>query len=788
LDERPRLNDVPPPGILFGRGLRLLREAESGRYVIFLGSVALFEWTEDDRATRRLVVAQLVNAKLATRIEVARVFGLHLNTVRRIAQRIAAHGVTASVDRKRGPHGPRKATPPVEAELRRAVKDGLTERAAQRRLEQRLKVKLSQPQVHRVMHRLKQELAEQPALELCPVPANADDEGPALAVVDQPEPGARESREASTRPHQPAAETAALTLAAGQSMSSRYLGLLLFYPALQVVGLLQLAAQVYQLAGGVRFGVQQVFTELFCLALLQEPCVERVKHVLRIDLGAVMGCAQAACVKTLRRKLDELSQQHQAVRLGTVLARHWLEVGLLNASYLYVDSHVKVYHGTRFVSEVWNSQRRMPLPGIVQYFVNDVRGRPLLVVTEEVRGNLAKSLPSVIAAVRKVVGDRRFTVIFDRGGYDGQLFTQLVQQGLDFITYQRGDVRLGDHQFARREVRWDGQRVRFYLAEDAVTVGESGPWRRIVIRTPDGHQTPILTSLGTDVIAAARVAALMLARWRQENFFKYARAHLGLDVLTTYAAETSVDHEVPNPAVKAARAELKRLRLAAQKLRAALGRILVLHAVQLNGGVQVQEPSQTTDQPDEAGGSTADQSTETEELSADTKDQATAETKRAPYVAPARRAALVTELERLEAQIKQTRDRVRSLPASVPLSSLGPLPPTPQLETKLIADVVKVAAYNAQSWLADRLAHHYANTNDLHDLLRSFAHLSGTLTRQADGGLEVRLQPPDIPLHRGALAGLCANLNLDGAVFPGTDVPMRYEVADSKPNCQTTRA
>ena len=57
--------------------------------------MALFEWAEDDRATRRLVVAQLVNAKLVTRVEVARVFGLHVNTVSRIAQQVAAEGVTA---------------------------------------------------------------------------------------------------------------------------------------------------------------------------------------------------------------------------------------------------------------------------------------------------------------------------------------------------------------------------------------------------------------------------------------------------------------------------------------------------------------------------------------------------------------------------------------------------------------------------------------------------------------------------------------------------------------------
>ena len=704
--------------------------------------MALFEWCDDDRATRRLVVAQLVNAKLATRVEVARVFGLHVNTVSRIAQHVAAQGVTASIGRKRGPHGPFKVTAAVIAELRRAVEDGLTERAAQRQLEQHLKIKLSQPQVHRVMYRLKQERAEQPALALMPVAD--EDRGAAVAVASVPESGTPESQRESHQLEQSSVEPAALTLTPGQAMPSRYLGLMLFYPALQVVGLLELAAQVYHLAGLVRFGVPQVFTELFCLALLQEPSVERVKHVLRSDLGAVMGSGQAACVKTLRRKLDELSQQRQAVHLGTLLARHWLEVGLVNASYLYVDGHVKVYNGTRLVPEVWNSHRRMPLPGIVQYFVNDLRGRPLLVVTEEVRGNLAKSLPAVIAAIRQVVGDQRFTVIFDRGGFDGQLFTWLVEQGLDFITYQRGEVHLDDHQFVRREVRWDGQRVRFSIAEDAVKVGDSGPWRRIVIGTP-GHQRPILTSLAAADITAARVAALMLTRWRQENFFKYARGHLGLDVLTTYAAETAVDHEVPNPAVKAATAEMKRLRNVAQKLRAALGRALVLDTDQIP-----------------------------------TTDRASSNARRTPRVAPTTRAGLISQLQTREVQIEETRSQLRSLPARVPLSSLGPLPQVPRLERKLITDVVRIAAYNAQSWLADRLARHYTNTNDVHDLLRSFAQLSGTLIRESDGGLRVCLEPPDLPLHRRALAGLCADLNLGQAVFPGTDRRLHYEVVESQ--------
>jgi transposase len=774
------LSDILPLGVVFGRGLRLLRDADSGHNAIFLDSVALFEWAEDDRATRRLVVAQLVNAKLVTRVEVARVFGLHVNTVSRIAQQVAAEGVIASLRHKRGPRGPFKVTPAVVAELRGAVAEGLTERAARRRLEQRLKIRLSQPQVHRIMHRLKQEQAEQPALDLVPVATEAVEAAP-VTITARPESGALQSPEARNQLEEPSTESAALALAAGQSVSSRYLGLMLFYPALQVVGLLELAAQVYQLAGMVRYGVRQVFTELFCLALLQEPSVERVKHVLRREFGPVMGCAQAACVKTVRRKLDELSQQRKAVHLGTLLARHWLEVGLVNASYLYVDGHVKAYAGTRLVPEVWNSHRRMPLPGIVQYFVNDLRGRPLLVVTEEVRGNLAKSLPRVIAAVRQVLGDQHFTVIFDRGGYDGQLFNSLVEQGLDFITYQRGEVHLDDDQFARREVRWDGQRVRFSIAEDAVTVGDSGPWRRIVIRT-EGHQRPILTSLDAQAMAAARVGALMLTRWRQENFFKYARAHLGLDVLTTYASETAVDDEVPNPAVKAARAELKRLRTAAQNLRAALGRTVVLDAVQ---------PTQTTDQPAETAEQQpppeAGQLSESSAPPSATPDQPTASHKRTPRIDPARRTALMSELQTLEVQIAQTRGHLREMPANVQLSTLGPLPQVPRLERKAITDVVKIAAYNAQSWLADRLVRHYTNTNDLHDLLRSFAELSGTLIRQSNGGMRVRLEPPDLPLHRRALAGLCDDLNLGQPVFPGTNIPVHYEVADRKPGSNSTK-
>ena len=81
------------------------------------------------------------------------------------------------------------------------------------------------------------------------------------------------------------------------------------------------------------------------------------------------------CVKTLRRKLDELSQQRKAIQLGALLARRWLELGLVNASYLYVDGHVKVYTGSRLVPEVWDSLTRRFEAQLIHTALQITRGR-----------------------------------------------------------------------------------------------------------------------------------------------------------------------------------------------------------------------------------------------------------------------------------------------------------------------------------------------------------------------------------------------------------------------------
>jgi predicted metal-dependent phosphoesterase TrpH len=75
------------------------------------------------------------------------------------------------------------------------------------------------------------------------------------------------------------------------------------------------------------------------------------------------------------------------------------------------------------------------------YWVNDQHGEPLFVVTAKANMSTSKMLPELIAEVRKLIGDRRITVVFDRGGYSPKLFVKILDAGFDILTYRKGRWR-----------------------------------------------------------------------------------------------------------------------------------------------------------------------------------------------------------------------------------------------------------------------------------------------------------------------------------------------------------
>ena len=728
VDQGALFETASAPGRSIGRRLTLF-DAE-GRRAVYFGPTAIFVYDLGDKEAEAACIATLSRAGLASDVDIAAGFGVHRNTVGRIVRRFELGGMAAVVPAKRGPKSPFKVTRDINAII--AANADLPRKALRDKIVEATGVALSLPYLSQLsapyrVHQdalLTEKLDDSTPGEMSledGAPHGHDDDlggiergvGGDVALDDMTDGDAFDPP--ATLPN---------------AVSGRYVGLALYYPALAAVGLLDVARSLYSLPGSIRFGVRATTLCLFFMTILSKTTVEAAKHLRRVEFGAMVGSGRAPCVKTLRRKLAELVAQGRAAELGVALARRWLDSGLVTSAYLYVDGHMKVYTGKKHLQEVWNSQRRMPLPGIHSYFVGDSHGRPLLFLTEELSANLAKAMPRVIAAIREVVGVRRFTVIFDRGGYDGKLFSWLVEQHIDFITYQKGTVRLEDDAFSRREARFDGRRVRFFIADDEVRVGRSGPWRRVVVRAGDRHQTPILTSHGAS-LSSAKIAALMFARWRQENLFKYMGAHHGLDEIVSYAAEPAdPDALIPNPVRKALDRRIAEVRKQLDALKAGLG------------GAVLNEPR--------VGG-------------------------RSAHGLKVAQGGTVKKMRELEAQIEAMKTERRELPRHISIARSGTGREVMRHEAKALIDHIKIAAYNAEEWLLDRLVVHYPNPCDVRDLLRSFAELSGTIDT-TPGGVVVSLDPPDTPAHRRALRGLVEDLNVHGATFPSTELPVTYRV------------
>jgi len=338
----------------------------------------------------------------------------------------------------------------------------------------------------------------------------------------------------------------------GCGLSIPRAGVLLAIPALVRSGLFRCAQKIYGGIGPAFYGLRTSLLTLLLMALWRIKRPEGLKEYSPEDLGRVLGLDRAPEVKTLRRKLTRLSQAGRAAQLGGALAQERVAAQGEALGFLYVDGHVRVYHGKHPLPKTHVARMRLSMPATSDYWVNDARGDPLFIITAEANAGLVKMLPGVLEQVSSLTGSRRTTVVFDRGGFSPKLFQQIIAAGFDLLTYRKGPLRrITRKLFHEERARVDGGAISYVLADQQVRLLKGKLRLRQVTRlSENGHQTPILTSRRD--LAAALVAHRMFERWRQENFFKYLREEYALDALVEYATlPDDCDREVLNPAWKA---------------------------------------------------------------------------------------------------------------------------------------------------------------------------------------------------------------------------------------------
>jgi DNA-binding CsgD family transcriptional regulator len=736
-------------------------QTEGDQRAILVHGIVFSHYSIQDRAAEAYAMVSLFESGYADQNDLARCFGCSTRTLRRHQQRLKAGGLTALARTEGRP--PASSSLPTRIPQRdRTILRLKAKERGNRWIAGRLG--LSEKAVRKILHRLGWNPGPEPSpLSLPFVPEVGDSATkPATASVTRSKPiaalpSAAPAPASPRAPLFPAATAESLDLTPLDRSMDRLLaamgllddarpvfaraqnlpraGVLVAIPALLASGLLSTAEKIYGHIGPAFYGLRTTLVSYVLLALLRIPRPEALKEHSPGELGRIVGLDRMPEVKTLRRKLARLAALKGSYQLGYQIAQRRIAERGKVLGFLYIDGHVRAYHGQHTIAKAYVTRMHLAAPATTDYWVNDQRGHPLFVVTADANAAMTKMLLPILTEVRQLLGPRRHsTIVFDRGGWSPKLFRSLLDMGFDILTYRKGrSRRIAETRFSPHQAKLDGRAVKYLLQDQPVRFLKGKLRLRQVTRlTEDGHQTPIVTSRWD--LRAIVIAYRMFERWRQENFFKYLRQEYLIDALVDYQVEPDDPTRlVPNPARKALDKELRLARASFTKLQERFG-VMALDYVDRN---TPQVMFQKTEKK------------------------------------------LRTDMEKVTARVQKLETRRASLPTHLPLVEARKGQEVVKLSTerKHLTNILKMVAFQIESDLVEMIRPHYKRTEEegrtlVQTILQDAADLA-----PGESELRITLAPLSSPHRSRVVESLCAALNKTNTMFPGTQLQMRFAVA-----------
>jgi len=725
---------------------------ENGEWTYFYGVDPIFRHPETDRRSFRMFTAQLICQGACRQSDVVRACGVSANSVKRSVKKFREEGIASFFE----PRAVRGATVMTDEITRRAQE--LLERGHSRN-EVATELGIKSDTLRKA---IKQGRLREPPLsttlehpQVSPPPDEASDKSDRSEADASTEMGV-----ACTRPgDRVLAALGVLHGAPTQFEACRdvsFGGVLCGLPALAQNGLFEHLHTAFPSLTGY-YTTLQVVTLLAYMALCRIKTAEQLQYAAPGELGKLMGLDRVPEVRCLRKKLSQLSAGNAPEQWAGLLSRQWFEAAPELAGTLYVDGHVRLYHGKQTeLPRRYVSRQRLCLRGTTDYWVNDALGQPFFVVERPIDQGLLEVIENDIVPrlLREVPHQpteqelkddssrHRFVMVFDREGYSPVFFKKMwTDHRIACITYHKYPKEAWpEERFVETQVTLpNAEQPTLKLAEMGTRVGDRkhGLWVREVRKlTSSGHQVSLISSAYSHT--ALQDAAGMFSRWSQENFFRYMMEHYAIDLLSEYRTE-----EIPGtkrPVVNPSWRELDR------QFRSLKGK---LQQRQAQFAAHVLHP----------------------EL-----DQAEVPTWER------RKAELLEGVQQLEHELTQVKEKRQQTPHHIDWDQLPNEDKFQRLapSRKRLIDTVKLIAYRAETAMMSIVREMLSRDDDARALLRDLFRTDADITPDVNAGvLKISVHGMANPRSNRAIRHLLDELNAAEFKYPGTDLKLEYSLLGS---------
>jgi transposase len=756
---QPLLPLVPDGATPLCDHISVVKEDDAWTY--FAGILPVFSHPEDDRNSFRMFTAQLVCNGICKQVDIVKTFGVAPVSVKRAVKQYREQGSESFYQPRRG----RGASVMTEQVLQEA-QELLNQGSSRKETAQALKIKLDT--LGKAIQHGK--LSRPPRSDGPTHDASPPGQLRPVEASDKSQRGVQDAAAAEglgiacTRVLERV--SAAIGLLPGGA-PARYEacrdvtfgGVLCALPALEQNGLFRHLDRCFLPLGGY-YTRLQIFSLLGFMALCRIKTVEQLQYHPPGELGKLLGLDRVPEVRCLRNKLSALSAGQAPEIWAAQLSQDWMQADPDLAGALYVDGHVRLYHGKLTqLPRRYVSRQRLCLRGTTDYWVNDGLGQPFFVVERPLDQGMLEAIKNDIVPrlLKDVPGQpsqqelddhpyrHRFILLFDREGYSPAFFKEMWQEHrIACTTYHKFPKdNWPEAEFQETEVILAaGERVTMKLAERGSRIGsraEERVWVREVRKlTESGHQTSLISTAYGD--EDHQDAGRLFSRWSQENFFQYAMKHYGIDLLSEYGTDgfPAPKREVVNPA----RRELDTRR---RSLASRLTRKRAEYAAQTMHPEA--DPKKISDWQQ-------------------------------------RQAELVEVIEHLEHELSEVKQRQSETPSHLSWEALPTEAQFQQLapSRKRLLDTVKMIAYRAETAMVGIVRETLSRADDgralIQDLFRQDADF---LLDEKKECLEVRVHPFANPRWNRAISHLLEHLNAAEMTCPGTKLKLVYSLIAPPP-------
>ncbi len=696
----------------------------------------------DDTRTFYLTVAQLVAAGSCKQSEIISAFGVSKSSVARAIKRYNDKGAEGFFRRRNSRRSGSVLTEAVLLEAQRLLDNGVSRHEVAERLD--------------VAHDTFRKAVEDGRLVDRPITAEMNDKSSRSVVAAKAAEGMGVSCIRLIE-----RVTASIGLLSGGATTRfepnrdvSYGGVLCALPALLANGLLSKSGE---LLGKVRgyYTMVQILILLASMALARIRTVEELGSKTPGELGLVIGLDRIPEVRCLRKKMDQLSAGDSAQKWAAHLSSEWMKADVESVGSLYVDGHVRVYHGSATkLPRHYVSRERLCLRGTSEYWVNDAKGRPFFVVERVVDSGLLEALRTdIVPRLLKEVPQQpsteelkknllmsRFTLVFDREGYSPEFFKEMWNKHrIACISYHKhpGPDWPKEWFCEQTATLANGEDVSMQLAERGSLIGsgKAAVWVREVRKlTEKGHQTSIIA---TEFEAKHdRLAVSLFARWCQENFFKYMMEHFAIDLLAEYGTTALSDTtRVVNPVWRQLENRKRSNQSKLTHKRAAFAAL--------------------TMQPE---------------------DQ---QNQKAYNKWLEKKALLLQEVQSLEQTLNETTASRKQTPHHVKLCELPDADKFSRLlpNRKRLLDTVRMIAYRAETAMIPLLTGPKVDSSEARALLQNLFKAEADIIPQAhDNKLLIRIHHASTSVADTHLTKLFASLNESKIIYPATNLQMIFQL------------